>query len=294
MYVKVNCSLQGEISLPIEARSIFRLLAIGTVVRYTPLIEYLNKNLTSLLSQIKQTPRLGHNGDGSTNEWANKDFLNYSEPGHTGGERTDFETCGEEELCKSKEAFFNQTFRDSIGRVFDYQVPLNSLQAAGEGVIDLISCKCEEGQNTIYVIEAKKWDSKEHPLRAMFEALTFWRLITDRGSPITDAKGKTFVDRYNKSKSKRGCDFSPPENATLMPAILIRGGEKDDQAVPSEPDGYIYSQLMNPSEQYKQLYLNILNNTKLKCFRYYRCGKKLEIKDFTEELKERCRDASKS
>ena len=297
MNTEVNCLLQGCISLPIEPRSIFRLLAIGTVVRYENLIKHLKDHFTTILTGIKRTPRLGSKCDDCASVYANewyeearkwdgKDFLNYGTKGHMGGDRGDFEDCGEEELCKSKKAFFTRTFKDSIGTVFDYQVPLNSSQNAGEGVIDLLSFK----NNTIYVIEAKKWDSDEHPLRAMFEALTFWRLISDNDS-LFPATGNSFVSRYDGSSSKKGCldkirNVIHANDITLIPAILVRGGRDGNESG-------IYRQLLEQqiSEPYKSLYEKILEKTGLRCFRYYRYKEinngeeKLQVEDFTDELK---------
>ena len=278
---KTNASLTfGQnthtISIPIEARSIFRLLAIGTVVRNQDFVEFLSKHLDEILQAIQPTPRL-------TEE---RDFLNYSY-NHKGDDKGDdkdivFEKCSEQELCKSKNAFFmNKEYADTLGEVFDYQVPLASSRDAGEGVIDMLSL-CDGNTPKIYVIEVKKWDSDEHPLRAMFEALTFWRLLADEGND-KDPRFTNFITCYNKSKRK---NRELPPDATIVPAILVREGSD------------IYSKMMmrkEPSDgNLRALYGKILGKG-LRCFSYKRiqdANKLLEVEDFTEVFRKRSTESS--
>ena len=118
------------------------------------------------------------------------DFLNYSTPHNGDTCDTDIEKMSEEQMCKSPKCFFRKLTcktlnengecnnnRESPVCIIDYQVPLNSSWDIGEGVIDMIGADIGAGGNKIYIIEAKKWDSNEHPLRAMFEAITFWKML---------------------------------------------------------------------------------------------------------------------
>ena len=75
--------LQGRIPLPVEARSIFRLLAIGTVVRDKHFISYLSSSFDKILFDIKPTPRLMERA---------ADFLGYQKV-HDGGDCYDIESC---------------------------------------------------------------------------------------------------------------------------------------------------------------------------------------------------------
>lgn len=255
----------SAISIPIEARSIFRLLAIGTVVRNQTFVQFLSDNLDDILRAIQPTPRL-------TEE---RDFLNYSY-NHEGDDKGDdkdivFEKCSEQELCKSKKAFFKNTeYANTLGEVFDYQVPLASSRDAGEGVIDMLSL-CDGNTPKIYVIEVKKWDSDEHPLRAMFEALTFWRLLADEGND-KDPRFTNFITCYNKSKRK---NRELPPDATIVPAILVCKNSR------------IYSQMMSKKSldgTLVELYRKILDRG-LRCFRYKQDdNNKLEVEDFTDEF----------
>jgi hypothetical protein len=266
------------ISIPIEARSIFRLLAIGPVVRNQNFVKFLADDLDEILRAIQPTERLTER-DNSTKV---KDFLGYGSK-HNGGNCTDFEKCSEQELCKSKEAFFKnkKQYAGTLGDVFDYQVPLASSRDAGEGVIDMLSLRYGSIP-TIYVIEVKKWDSDEHPLRAMFEALTFWRLLSDEGSNELE-RGQSFcaplpcqrfIDRYNKSAFS---NHQLPDNATIVPAILVCEGSRIySQMMPKEP----------PDGELRALYGKILGKG-LRCFRYKRKQddkKILVVEDFTEEF----------
>ena len=289
---KTNASLTfGQsthtISIPIEARSMFRLLAIGTVVRNQIFVKFLAENLDEIILAIQPTERLTER-DNSTKT---KDFLGYGSK-HKGGECTDFEKCSEQELCKSKEAFFmkKKQYASTIGEVFDYHVPLASSRDAGEGVIDMLSL-CDGTTPKIYVIEVKKWDSDEHPLRAMFEALTFWRLLADKSNNESERRQssyaqlpcKKFIERYNKSAFS---NYPLPNNATIVPAILVC------------KESSIYSHLMmqkEPSDgNLRSLYGKILGKG-LRCFCYERiqdANKLLEVEDFTEVFRKRLTESS--
>ena len=64
---------------------------------------------------------------------------------------------------------FNQTYK-GYGKVLDYQIPLkNSRKDSGVGKIDLISLK----DNTLFLLELKRADSKETLLRCILEIYTY-------------------------------------------------------------------------------------------------------------------------
>ena len=134
----------------------------------------------------------------------------------------------EQQMCKSAQVFFNENFNvlnlDSPSvLIIDYQVPLSFSSDSGEGVIDMIGISDPKSpatnNKTIYIIEAKKWESDEHPLRAMFEAITFWKLLQDDKETTPVLKFKKFIERYNSS-SKRNRNL--PESSIAVPVILVR------------------------------------------------------------------------
>jgi len=83
----------------------------------------------------------------------------------------------EENFCKKVWVYCNKTGKNLnlLGKAFDYQVPLKSIQADDAGKIDLVSYNKES--NRIYLIEVKKQDSKETILRCVFEIATFYQLL---------------------------------------------------------------------------------------------------------------------
>ena len=262
-----------SVDVKIEARSIFRILAIQKIVDDENFATKLNGEFDNILKEIEPTPRI-------TNEDDFPDYLNYSKP-HDGVKegRMDFENMGEERLCRAEEGFFGITDDKAMGTVIDYQIPLSSSNDVGEGVIDLISVK-ENGtveENEIYIIEAKKWDSTEHPIRAMFEALTFWKMIGGRNC-------KRFISRYNKSKKNRFKKL--PDGAKAYPAILIR--EMSDHEIRDPKKHGIYKSMMGnglSGSPYIGLYKKILESCDLRCFSYTKNDKgKIKIYDFTKDF----------
>ena len=244
------------LAMPVRAVDIFRLLAVKKVALNTTFVGRLNKHFDNFLKNVRQTPRL--------TDPERNDYLGYTE-------KHEAKDCGtkrlnnlsEQEICSSKKGFMG--VRNSlIGDVLDYQVPLAEHRGTGEGRVDLISRK----GNTIYVIEAKQWNCKEHPLRAMMEALTFWlemidegdlrdrQLDKDKGEPLP-GNAELFVKRYRESHHGNS-DFKEHDfqgKARLVPAILLckESNIYDDLANPEK----------KPSSSYDELYKKILKYVKV-------------------------------
>jgi len=273
-----------SVNVEIEARSIFRILAIQKIVDDKNFASKLNGKdengkdvFDNILEEIEPTPRI------ADTDKKFPDYLNYSKP-HDGAKegRIDFENIGEERLCRAEEGFFGIIDDEVMGTVIDYQVPLTSSNDVGEGVIDLISVKENKAvkeNNEIYIIEAKKWDSPEHPIRAMFEALTFWKMVGGK-----DCRG--FISRYNESKTNRFKKL--PDGAKAYPAILIR--EMSDHEIRDPKKHGIYKSMMGnglSGSPYIGLYKKILESCDLRCFSYTKNDKgKIEIQDFTKKFKD--------
>ena len=300
--------MSNSIELPIEARSIFRILAINKIVERPEFVAKLGVQFDDFLEKIPFSDRIA-------NVEKYPDFLNYSTP-HNGDNRdTDIKKMPEEQMCKSPKCFFREltckTF-DENGKcnsestvcIIDYQVPLNSSRDIGEGVIDMIGADIGAGGNKIYIIEAKKWDSNEHPLRAMFEAITFCKML-QKGKD----GGKEFIQRYTESilnsknqdaslneKVKKTLEkevenFSkepqsnkaPQSNIELIPVVLIRKNSKIFKKMmdcPIDPNCW-------------QVYGKILNTAHLRCWCYSKVSdekseeSEVMIEDFTAAFRGR-------
>jgi hypothetical protein len=86
----------------------------------------------------------------------------------------------EENLCKKMWIYCDKTGKNLnlLGKAFDYQVPLKSIQADYAGKIDLVSY--DKKSNRIYLIEVKKQDNKETLLRSVFEIATYYQLLNKK------------------------------------------------------------------------------------------------------------------
>ena len=63
-----------------------------------------------------------------------------------------------------------------LGDFIDYEVPLKSSELdEGLGEIDLLSCNKITGD--AYIIEVKRPDNNERPLRAILESYTYWKIV---------------------------------------------------------------------------------------------------------------------
>jgi len=200
--------VSDPIQLPIRAGNVFRLLAMRTTADDPDFVEAFFRQFDQFLEAIQQTERLKPS--------CKADYLNYRKEHKPKAIKGALRKMTEENLCASKNGFMSLGDNSAIGRVIDYQIPLNSSSTAGEGVVDLISTK----DDFVYVIEAKKFGSKESPLRAMVEALTFWAFLVDQ-KKLVAGNAATFIRRYNESKSKTSCIPIDAKSAVLIPAILI-------------------------------------------------------------------------
>ena len=270
--------MSNSIELPIEARSIFRILAINKIVECPEFVAKLNAQFENIIQMIQPSSRL--------NLESKKRFPKHSPCNDT---TSDIKTMPETNMCKSTAVFFS-SFKITTGKnnqpynvkMIDFQVPLALTRASGDGVIDMIGVS-DPGikSQKVYIIETKKWNSNEHPLRAMFEALTFWEMLKDK-----DGKFQSFIERYNEDYSMEENVFS--KDATIVPVILIR--KVDDRDFSDNPRR-IYTKMMNKMaigneqelETYKQLYGQILKKGLLA----WRYDEHPTIEDFTEEF--RCR-----
>lgn len=132
--------------------------------------------------------------------------------------RVDGKTFRKEEwICKY--AKFENPNKNKIGMIVDYQVPIkvNGLSKEekqineGLGKIDLLSHKGK----TLWLLEYKVEDNKtEHPLRAILEIYTYWKLLEKNiGEPL--------MDEYNKEVPK-----GLPKIEKLDKAIVLYKGSK--------------------------------------------------------------------
>ena len=248
-----------RVALPVCAVDVFRLLAARKVAEDDAFVRTLYEKFDAFMRRVLQTPRL------KTKE----NFLSYSDKHDKKEINKRRSNMSEQELCSAARGFMGVSGNEAIGTVLDYQVPLEEYRGSGEGKVDLISQKGD----TIYVIEVKQDDSSDHPLRAMFEALTFWLEMINKDAPERNPKSERkyestkclpgnageFVEKYNASKDARvklGDGKGDFENrARLVPAILL------------SKDSKIYTDLCKkPKHPYSALYKRVLDY--VECFYY--------------------------
>ena len=200
------------IELPIFAKDVFRLLALRTIVNQTNLIQRLDECF-DFTGGIDTTERLS---------WDHDPFA-YEHKQHEVPDKP-LVKMTERELCSSGRAFFRKEPFKGIGRVIDYEIPLDNEKDSAYGKVDLLS-RSEDGKNA-FVLEVKKFGSGEHPLRALFEIFTFWKMLTKDGSH------KLFIEKYkNGSETISTCE-------RVIPGLLL------------DVNSDIFKNLMNPSDQY--------------------------------------------
>ena len=286
-------SLADTITIPIEARSVFRVLAIRKVVENKELIKRLGQELSNILDSIHISKRIT---DDKHKNGKPKDFLRYKEPHNGDNCKEDRPICkmSEEQMCKSSHVFFKKKFDIKNGdsarvTIIDYQIPLNHSSDSAEGVIDMIGISNSETPTikkpaSIYIIEAKKWDSSEHPLRAMFEAITFWKMLQNENGDFSQ-----FITRYNQSIKKyyneetanERC-LPDPSVSKVVPVILVHDGS------------IIFKKMMcnGMDDDYKKIYKELIHTIGLRCWCYKKrdSGEKSEVimEDFTDAFGKRC------
>ena len=89
--------MSNSIELPIEARSIFRILAINKIVERPEFVAQLGEQFEDFLRKIPFSGRIAN----VDNKYS--DFLNYSTPHNGDMCDTDIDKMSEEQMCKSKE-----------------------------------------------------------------------------------------------------------------------------------------------------------------------------------------------
>ena len=241
-----------RMTVPVRAIDVFRLLGVGVIASDESFVKELNAAFDTLIRRIHQTPRL--------TDPEREDFLSYSKPHKKNDGKTTLRSMSEEELCSLPGGFMAKDYTETIGKVLDYQVPLEAKTGSGEGVVDLIS---EKG-NTIYVIEVKSWENNEHPLRALFEALTFWLELLDKGAlkrnQDKSGNAELFVRKYNDSnRDQRQFTLGDgKENfeskACLVPAILLYADSPICQKLCKKPERSCYSALYKKILKYVQCF----------------------------------------
>lgn len=180
----------------------------------------------------------------------------------------------ERQLCSSNRAFFNRHFT-GIGHVIDYELPLDDKRDSAFGKVDLVSVT---DNNELLLLEVKKVDSNEHPLRAMFEIFTFWKILQDaHGCFGTFLKEYYQCQNYKNWKEREeNCKRNNPENVCL--GLLLY--ENSD----------IYKTLDNcqaSNSDECDLYIHFMKSPiKMKVFAYdYKEANTLKVQDKTRELR---------
>lgn len=218
------------IDLPIAPKDVFRILALRSIVEQPAMIQKLLDSFDSILEGIPTTPRL------DPTKFTREPF-DYE---HTDRKivNSGFGEFTERELCSSADAFFGNTFA-GIGKVIDYELPLDITKGSALGKVDLVSLL---GESTLFLLEVKKVESNEHPLRAMFEIFTFWKMLSDGDGSFT-----TFIERYKNSKQFKEQVPSVGDEIKVVPGLLLCRGSD------------ILERLQKPKEHERELYKKFLD-----------------------------------
>lgn len=100
-----------------------------------------------------------------------------------------------------------------IGKIIDYQTPLNNIKNDGAGKIDLLSYNKEN--NRVYILELKKPDSKETMLRCVLEGYTYSKIV---------------------DKEKLLNEFKIDSNAELLACpFVFKGGNQEKEMKEGRP-----------------------------------------------------------
>ena len=186
-----------KVSLKIYPKDVFRLLALRSIAETDGLFEDLLRNFDEIFEGIGTTPRLNEEEFG-------RNPFNYTHNGLEVKEER-FDRMTERQLCAAKTAFFGKEF-DDIGMVLDYEVPLDDKKDSALGKIDLVS----KTDSELFLLEVKKCESNEHPLRAMFEIFTFWRTLA------VDGGYTEFLEKYSQDQVR-----TDVLGLKVVPALLL-------------------------------------------------------------------------
>jgi len=249
-----------NINLPIMAKDIFRVLALKSIADSpSELVQHLNDDsiFSMYLNGVDATERLARPQPFS---------YNHEEGIVKVGNWTHLSDMTERELCGSKKGFFGKDL-GSLGRVIDYELPLDEKRDSARGKVDLVSVTASE----LFLIEAKKCDSTELPLRAFFEVYTFWLTLRENKS-----FGR-FLETYRKG-AYREC--------SVIPALLLCEGIGND-------DSLIYNQLIchngngeDANDAIVGLYRRFLElGVRVFTYRDGVVGEPIQVEDKTEKVK---------
>ena len=101
-------------------------------------------------------------------------------------------------------SMFDQGIIPGVGRILDYQTPLNDKRRDGAGRIDLLAF--DQNNNVLRILELKRPDNDESMLRCVLEAYSYTKLV-DREKLILD---------FN-----RDGNFNIPEGTPIVACPLV-------------------------------------------------------------------------
>ena len=250
----------STIDLPVQPKDVFRLLALRSITENDDLIKKLLDNFDSIYNGIEMTPRLDRDAFG-------RNVFGYKHEG-LDVQKTVFTDMTERQLCAAKQAFYADTVFNGIGRVLDYELPLDDKKNSAFGKVDLVSQVNDE----LFLLEVKKCESNEHPLRAMFEIFTFWKTLSDEAGGF-----KVFIDAYFNSHTYQKRKGGLHKPTKVHPGLLLCKTSKIYEALLSSSNGN-----KNGEGLYKRFLQPPIG---LRVFTYSRDN--LDVEEVTTDLKER-------
>lgn len=247
------------IDLPIAPKDIFRILALRSVVEQPAMVQKLLDNFDLIFERIPRTPRLDPRFP--------RNPFDYEHTGRT-IVNAGFGEFTERELCASDNAFFGHTL-DGIGTVIDYELPLDETKDSALGKIDLVSLT---NNGELFLLEVKKVKSNEHPLRAMFEIFTFWKMLMDEEGTFD-----RFLEQYKQCPQFPKDGRFNEKELKVLPGLLL--------CETSDVRNSLVSDKMKPTE--KELFGRFLSDKiGLRVFSY--SEKNLSVRNITDTVKRNC------
>ena len=224
------------VELPIQPKDIFRLLALRSITETNMLLDRLSDKFDDISNGIKMTARLANRTSPFNYDHQPKN-IDKDKPAK----------MTERELCASTRGFFNPNREfEYIGNVLDYEMPLDDTKNSAFGKVDLVA----QISNELLLLEVKKCVSYEHPLRAMFEIFTFWKMLKDTNG-ANGGFGK-FITAYTTSNAykSRGEKLRLPKPELVTPGLLLCNSSKN---------GSICKELLENRTEYDKLYKRFLD-----------------------------------
>lgn len=155
-------------------------------------------------------------------------------------------------------ALYNSNKTYSIGKIFDYEVPLKEKQSDKYGKIDIVSK--DDDKQSIKLIELKikaKNENDETLLRALLEVYTYYKLIRNSFDKfLMDYKDRLASDKYKRFQpviltDKEALSGKTLSDIKIYPSIQTLISKMNDE-IGGKIEGYVYN-YPNRNEPFQEI-----------------------------------------